>query len=161
MGWIKYRTVWILMWKNDILSTAQKIWYMYSQKGNFAASFLISKFMDLWATIGRPPVFSSKVGGAIVELYIIRSQKHACGNSERGRAVSFLGTFVSNFRYSVFAVRDGIGLYSPLTRLLILSSPFLMLPIRERSCSENIILTKKPLMQSSEKRESLYLSRQG
>jgi hypothetical protein len=28
-----------------------------------------------------------------------------CRNWERGRAVSFLGIFVSNFRYSVFAVR--------------------------------------------------------
>ncbi len=100
-------------------------------------------------------IFCSKVGGPIVELqYITRSQKHECGNWERGRAVSFLVIFVSNFRYSVFAVRDGMGLYSPLTRLLILSSPFLMLPIRERSCSENTnslkILIKRPLMQSSE-----------
>jgi hypothetical protein len=31
-------------------------------------------------------------------------QKHECENWELGRAVSFLGIFVSNFLYSVFAV---------------------------------------------------------
>jgi len=36
--------------------------------------------------------------------YIHRSQIHECRNWERGRAVSFLGIFVSNFQYSVFAV---------------------------------------------------------
>jgi hypothetical protein len=30
--------------------------------------------------------------------YINRSYKHECRNWERGRAVSFLGIFVSNFR---------------------------------------------------------------
>ncbi len=32
------------------------------------------------------------------------SQIHKCSNWERGRAVSFLGIFVSSFRYSAFAV---------------------------------------------------------
>jgi hypothetical protein len=32
--------------------------------------------------------------------YINDSQKHECRNFERGHAVSFLGVFVSNFRYS-------------------------------------------------------------
>jgi hypothetical protein len=32
------------------------------------------------------------------------SQIHECRNWERGSAVSFLGIFVSNFQYSVFAV---------------------------------------------------------
>jgi hypothetical protein len=32
------------------------------------------------------------------------SPKHESRNEERGRAVSFLGIFVSNFRYSVFVV---------------------------------------------------------
>ncbi len=39
--------------------------------------------------------------------YINRSQIHECGNLKQGRAVSFLGIFVSNFQFSVFAV------YSP------------------------------------------------
>ncbi len=39
-----------------------------------------------------------------------RSHKHEFGNWEWGRAVSFLGIFVSNFRYSVFAVCSYITL---------------------------------------------------
>ncbi len=34
--------------------------------------------------------------------YINRSQKHECRNWDLGRAVPFLGIFVSNFRYCVF-----------------------------------------------------------
>ncbi len=36
--------------------------------------------------------------------FINRSQIHEYRNWERGRAVSFLGIFVSNFRYNAFAV---------------------------------------------------------
>ena len=36
--------------------------------------------------------------------YINRSQKYECWNWDCSRAVPFLGTFVSNFRYCVFAV---------------------------------------------------------
>ncbi len=36
--------------------------------------------------------------------YIKNSQIHECRNWERGRTVSFLGIFVSNFRYIAFAV---------------------------------------------------------
>ncbi len=32
--------------------------------------------------------------------YINRSQVHECRNKERGRAVSVLGIYVSNFRYN-------------------------------------------------------------
>ncbi len=39
-----------------------------------------------------------------LEIYIYRSQIHECRYWERGPAVSFLGIFVSNFQYSVFAV---------------------------------------------------------
>jgi hypothetical protein len=38
--------------------------------------------------------------------YINCSQKHECRNWERGRAFSFLGICVSNFRYSAFAVHE-------------------------------------------------------
>ncbi len=44
------------------------------------------------------------VPNPIMEIYKNRSQTHECRNWERGRTVSFLGIFVSNFRYSVFAV---------------------------------------------------------
>jgi hypothetical protein len=40
--------------------------------------------------------------------YINRSQKHECRKWDWGRAVSFLGIVVSNFRYTVFAVWSGI-----------------------------------------------------
>jgi hypothetical protein len=51
-----------------------------------------------------PPILLQQIGGQIVGMYN-RSQIHECRNWERGRAVSFLGLFVSNFRYSVFAVQ--------------------------------------------------------
>jgi hypothetical protein len=51
----------------------------------------------------RSSFFCSNIRGPIVE-YINCSQKRECGNWKIGRAVSFLGIFVSNIRYSVFAV---------------------------------------------------------
>ncbi len=42
-------------------------------------------------------------------ICIHRSQKHECGIWERGRVVSFLGIFLSNFRCSVFAMQGGTG----------------------------------------------------
>ncbi len=36
--------------------------------------------------------------------YINRTQKHENRNWDYGRAVPFLGIYVSNFRYSIFAV---------------------------------------------------------
>ncbi len=44
---------------------------------------------------------SSNIGWLILGIYTIHI--HECRNWERGRAVSFLGFFVSNFSYSVFA----------------------------------------------------------
>ncbi len=46
-----------------------------------------------------------KVKAVLVVQYINFSQIHECGIWERGRTVSFLGIFVSNFRYSVFRVK--------------------------------------------------------
>ncbi len=43
--------------------------------------------------------------------YINFSQIHECRSWERGRAVSFLGLFVVNFRYSAFAVQSLTLLY--------------------------------------------------
>ena len=47
---------------------------------------------------------------------INRSQIQECRNWERGRTVSFLGMFVSNFRYSAYAA--SYHLSSPITKHL-------------------------------------------
>ncbi len=46
---------------------------------------------------------------------INRSQIHECRNWERGRAVSFLGIFVSNFQYGV-SLQCGIVPHSALCK---------------------------------------------
>jgi hypothetical protein len=51
-------------------------------------------------TIG-PPIFLQQNRQTDLWEYINRSPKHECRNWERGRAVSCLGMFVSNFRYRV------------------------------------------------------------
>jgi hypothetical protein len=40
-----------------------------------------------------------------ISQHINRSQIQECGNCEGGRAVLFLGIFVSKYRYSAFAVQ--------------------------------------------------------
>ncbi len=54
-------------------------------------------------------------------IYVNRSQLHECRSWERGRSVSFLGIFVSNFPYSVFAVwavfNDDLCLWNYLVSL--------------------------------------------
>jgi hypothetical protein len=60
---------------------------------------------DLYIPTIEPPILLYCVCGPIVETYKSLSQIHECINWERGRAVSFLGIFVSNFRYSAFAVQ--------------------------------------------------------
>ncbi len=54
---------------------------------------------DLYIPTIGPQTQCSKIGGRIVQMYNC-PQIHECRNSERGRAVSFLGIFVSNFRCS-------------------------------------------------------------
>jgi hypothetical protein len=60
---------------------------------------------DLYIPTSVPPTVLSfsRIGRKIRE-YINRSQKHECRNWDCSRAVPFLGIFISNFQYCVFAV---------------------------------------------------------
>ncbi len=51
--------------------------------------------------------------------YINRSQTHECGNWDCGRAIPFLGIFVSNFRYWFFAVQHGGALCAKCTLYIV------------------------------------------
>ncbi len=51
-----------------------------------------------------PPIFLQQNIRPMRGIHINRSQKHECRNGDCSRAVPFLGIFVSNFRYCVFAV---------------------------------------------------------
>jgi hypothetical protein len=80
-------------------------------------------------TIGPPTVFScSRLGRPIAGiLYINRSPKHKCRNWERGRAVSFLGIFVSNFRCSVLLCRSVYKTDGGGARVLQITGPLYFL----------------------------------
>ncbi len=83
--------------------TATKIPFMHSFSGICVASVLISTFMCLWAIYifpGSVHIFPA-AGRSIVGIYKSFTES---GNRDCGRAVPFLGIFVSNFRYWFFAV---------------------------------------------------------
>ncbi len=80
---------------------------MYSYSGNCMASVPISTFMCRWAIYifpGSVHMFLAAQLGDRSWEYINRSQTHECGNWDCGRAIPFLGIFVSNFRYWFFVV---------------------------------------------------------
>ncbi len=79
------------------------------RKGNSAASVSISSFMCLWMIYifpGSIHTFSCSRIGRMIVGYVNHSQTHECGNWDWGRPIPFVGIFVSNFRYSAFAVQD-------------------------------------------------------
>ncbi len=71
-------------------------------------NFYIHAFVsDLYIlTIGLQTQYS-KIGGPIVGIYkSLTDTVHECGSWERGHALSFLGMFVSNFRYSLIYTKS-------------------------------------------------------
>ncbi len=87
--------------------TATKLPYMYSQKRNCAASVPISTFMCLWATYIFAEfvhIFScSRIGRLILGTYKSLTDTWMWELGLR-LVIPFLGIFISNFRYCVFAV---------------------------------------------------------
>ncbi len=113
-----FTTVWALWLQQSMApnlslihntSTATAIPFIYSFSGNSAASAPISAFMCLWAIYifpGSVYIFPPADHADPLWEYIIRSQTRECGNWDWGPDIPFLGTFVSNFRHFVFAVRS-------------------------------------------------------
>jgi hypothetical protein len=97
--------------KNISVALKRNFTFMISEKRNCSASVPISTFMSRWAIYifpGSVHIFScSRIGRPIVRiLYINSSQTHECGNWNWSCAIPFLGIFVSNFQYRIFAVRS-------------------------------------------------------
>jgi hypothetical protein len=71
---------------------------MYYKKRNCAALFPISCICERF-------IYSHDRSTYFAAIYkSLTDTVHKCRNWEQGRAVSFLGIFFSNFRYSVLAV---------------------------------------------------------
>ncbi len=87
--------------------TAKKIRFMYPRKETAQGpNFHIHVSMrDLHIPTIGPPIFLQPNRQTDPGNILSRSQKHERRNWVWGRAVSFLGILVKNFRYTVFAVR--------------------------------------------------------
>ncbi len=59
---------------------------------------------DVYIPTGRFTYFPAAEYADRSWEYINSKQKHECRNSDCGRAIPFLGIYVSNFRYCIFAV---------------------------------------------------------
>ncbi len=110
-------SVWCLDNKQDLFSLSFCCRYtvhlcvfcfLYIQKRNcapqlqFPHSCVFERFIYIPA--GSVHIFSCiRIDRKIVGIYK-SSQTHKCGNWDWGRTISFLGIFVSNFRYCVFAL---------------------------------------------------------
>ncbi len=98
-----------LLLSHSHLCTATKFPFMYSQKMNFSRppqspfphSCVCERFIY---PQDRSAYFPATEQADRSWDYINRLQTHECGNRDGGRAIHFLGIFVSNFRYCVFAV---------------------------------------------------------
>ncbi len=92
--------------------TATKIPFMYSFSRNCAASVQISTFMCRWAIYVynsriSPYISCSRIASSTVRIYKSLTDSWLW---KLGRAIHFLGTFVSNFRYWFFAMQIWLGI---------------------------------------------------
>jgi hypothetical protein len=91
-----------------VLCTAKKFEFMCPQKKNCTAAVKIFTFMCLWAIYKFPRLehlFScSRKGRLIRGIYKSITEIWVYRKRDCSRSVPFLGIFVSNFRYCVFAM---------------------------------------------------------
>jgi hypothetical protein len=77
-------------------------WEMHSLSRNFHFHVSVS---DLYIPRINPHISCSRICRSIVGKYKSLTHTHECGNWDCGRAIPFLGIFVPNFRYWLFAVQ--------------------------------------------------------